>query len=182
MSRSGKRWTGVALAPLLLLPACQTPAPEAPANTRTPTAGAPPSAPTPEGPAQAANQPSPEATSRVGNYDPRGVDSQPDFDGEARVLANRVRPRLPKPLPTDAAKACRAMFKAVDQFYGQTALAGTSRHRITNRIQGSRAQDQQACEAETSPAAAACVTVLLEDREAEFPWLLDQCTRAFPRA
>ncbi|NJK33282.1 MAG: CapA family protein [Deltaproteobacteria bacterium] len=33
---------------------------------------------------------------------------------------------------------------------------------------------------ETSIAATVCVTLLLGDRDSEFPWLLDQCSRAYP--
>jgi hypothetical protein len=47
-------------------------------------------------------------------------------------------------------------------------------------LQTTRKDGIEACQAETSPAAASCVAVLASSAGGEFPWLLDQCSRAFP--
>lgn len=153
-----------ALFAAVLALAC-TPAPEG--RSASPTSS---DAPTP-GPAQA----SPPA-GRTANNDARGFANQPDYDGEAALLKGQVTPRLPDPLPTDRKQACAAMFAAADALYRDIDPAGAA----LKLLQASRAADQSACERETSPRAAACVTVLLADRTAELPWLLDQCSRAFP--
>lgn len=91
-----------------------------------------------------------------------------------------MTPRLPEPLPVDRKQACAAMFAAADALYAgiepESAVPGGA----PTLLLASRAADQAACERDTSPRAAACVTVLLGDRNAELPWLLDQCSRAFP--
>lgn len=113
---------------------------------------------------------------RTANNDARGFANQPDYDGEAALLKEQVAPRLPDPLPTDRKQACADMFAAADALYRDIDPSGGA----LRLLQASRAADQSACERETSPRAAACVTVLLADRNAELPWLLDQCSRAFP--
>ncbi|MDC0718314.1 hypothetical protein [Nannocystis bainbridge] len=152
-----------ALFAVVLLAAC-TPAPEGRSASPTSSDAAP--APT---------QPSPPA-GRTANNDARGFANQPDYDGEAAALRTQVASRLPDPLPTDRKQACSAMFAAADALYRDIDSAGAA----AKLLQASRAADQSACERETSPRAAACVTVLLGDRNAELPWLLDQCSRAFP--
>lgn len=119
--------------------------------------------------------PSPPA-GRTANNDARGFANQPDYDGEAALLKEQVAPRLPDPLPTDRKQACADMFAAADALYRDIDASGGA----LRLLQSTRAADQSACERETSPRAAACVTVLLADRNAELPWLLDQCSRAFP--
>lgn len=152
-----------ALLAAVLVAAC-TPAPEgrsaSPSSKDTPPEPAPASPP----------------SGRTANNDVRGFANQPDYDGEAASLKGQVSPRLPDPLPTDRKQACAAMFAAADALYRDIDSSGAA----LKLLQASRAADQTACERETSPRAAACVTVLLGDRNAELPWLLDQCSRAFP--
>lgn len=143
-----------------------TPAPES----------APPS-PTAESPEAA--RPSPPA-GRTANEDRRGFASQPDYDAEAALLKEQVTPRLPATLPKDRKAACAAMWAAADGLYAEIEPDAGSRESTLKALQATRAADMAACERETSVRAAACVTVLLGDRNAELPWLLDQCSRAFP--
>ena len=112
---------------------------------------------------------------RVGNQ-ASGIDAQPDFDAFALRIREKVGPRLPDPLPPPAT-ACRDMLDAALTFYRQTEGEGST---ALARIERVRAGDEAACKAETSPAAAACVAILLSDQAGEYPWLVDQCTRAFP--
>ncbi len=113
----------------------------------------------------------------VGNQ-VRGIDAMPDYDAQAAELRARVTPRLPDPLPSPKA-ACVTMLDAARQFYldteGEDALA-------LQTMAATRTADLTACEQQTPPAAAACVAVLLSANEGEFPWLLDQCSRAFASA
>jgi hypothetical protein len=143
-----------------------TPAPES----------APPS-PTAEAPEAA--RPTPPA-GRTANEDRRGFASQPDYDAEATLLKEQVTPRLPATLARDRKTACAAMWAAADLFYSEIEPDEQSRAQTWKLLQATRAADLAACERETSVRAAECVTVLLGDRNAELPWLLDQCSRAFP--
>ena len=118
--------------------------------------------------------------SRVGNFDPRGADAQPDYDGEAWRLRERVRRKLPEDRPADARVACQHMFRAVDEFYAAIEPDAQQRERILQDLQATRAQDVTSCMQHTSSDAAACVVVLLDEGRSEFPWILDQCSRAFP--
>ncbi|MBX7083554.1 MAG: hypothetical protein K1X88_30375 [Nannocystaceae bacterium] len=112
----------------------------------------------------------------VGNPS-RGIDDQPDYDGMAQQLRLRMQPRLPQPLP-DAATACAQMLAAAADFYAQTEADASEQH---SRLRATHEVDRAACEAETSPAAAVCVALSLADTAGELPWLLDQCSRAFPK-
>lgn len=112
---------------------------------------------------------------QVGNA-VRGIDAMPDYDAEARYLRERVEPQLPEPLPSPKA-ACVSMLDQARQYYeGTEGEASTAVRTMT----ATRAVDLTACVEETSPAAAACVAVLMRHNEGEFPWVLDQCSRAFP--
>jgi hypothetical protein len=113
------------------------------------------------------------------NNDVRGAGSQPNYDGEAATLRDAITPRLPEPLPEPAA-ACAAMLDAAAVFYGSVARDSAARTKQLADVKATRTADQTRCEQETSPRAATCVALRLAERDAEFPWLLDQCTRAFP--
>jgi hypothetical protein len=117
----------------------------------------------------------------VANDDPWGVQDQPDYDREAALVRAHVQPRLPDPLPTDAREACLRMLEAAEAFYREVERDEQARRQTIRWLRASREEDLRACVTETSPVAAACVTVLLGDRDTELPWLLDQCSRAFPR-
>jgi poly-gamma-glutamate capsule biosynthesis protein CapA/YwtB (metallophosphatase superfamily) len=126
------------------------------------------------------NPSNPKIDSRVGNNDPRGIDDQPDWDRQARELKQRVDSRLPSELPTDKRAACEAMLDEAVAFY--IAVEGDADQRAERmaQLQQTRERDLAGCMRETSITAAVCVTLLLRDRDSEFPWLLDQCTRAYP--
>lgn len=142
---------------------------------------APDGRPAPPGPDdRAASAQASPAPGRTANGDARGAANQPDYDGEAALLKGQVTPRLPDPPPTDRKRACAEMFAAADALYAEIERDPDSRERTLAALQASRAADLAACERDTSARAAACVTVLLGDRNAELPWLLDQCSRAFP--
>jgi hypothetical protein len=127
----------------------------------------------------AGTSPNPQLQSRVGNDDPRGVDDQPNWDQQARELKQRVDPRLPSPLPSDKRAACAAMLDEVQTFY-ESVEGPEQREAKLAELAQTRARDLDGCVADTSIAAAICVKILLGDRDSEFPWLLDQCARAYP--
>jgi hypothetical protein len=116
-------------------------------------------------------------TLNVGNP-ARGLDSQPDYDGQARELRKDVLPRLPDPLP-DATTACTQMLDAVAEFYEKTESDAAPQLQV---LKATRADELKACTGETSAAAASCVVLLAREQAGEYPWLLDQCSRAFPRS
>ena len=122
----------------------------------------------------------PAAPIRTANNDARGVGLQPDYQGEATLLRERVLPRLPDPLPASRAAACTAMLDAVAAFYAEVEPEEGPRTQLLADLRTSRPADLASCERETSVRAASCVRLRLADRDAEYPWLLDQCSRAFP--
>lgn len=117
-----------------------------------------------------------DAIDNVGNQVP-GIEAMPDYDAEAQRLRTRVEPELPRPLPS-AAAACTSMLDNARQYYVDVEGEGSAGARA---MEATREADLAACERETSPAAATCVAVLMSKSEGEYPWLLDQCSRAFPR-
>jgi hypothetical protein len=116
-------------------------------------------------------------TLNVGNP-ARGLDAQPDYDGQAKELRKDVQPRLPDPLP-DAATACTQMLEAVAEFYAKTERDAAPQLEVLKAI---RDAELKACTHQTSAAAASCVALLAREQAGEYPWLLDQCSRAFPRS
>lgn len=121
-------------------------------------------------------------TMRVGNQ-AGGIDDMPDYELEAQQVRDAVVDRLPDPLP-QADAACATMLKAVHRHYvdqdGEQAQS-------VEVLEQTRDADLVACRERTTPAAAACVTVLMHEQQqayepVEYPKLLDQCTRAFPRS
>lgn len=146
---------------LALLLACAPPTERSPAPPPAPTAAATRTA------------------TRTANNDARGASMQPDYDGEAALLREALLPRLPEPLPADRRSACTAMLDAAEAFYADIE-AEAARPRLLAELRETRAAEQGACERETSVRAASCVRLRLADRDAELPWLLDQCSRAFP--
>jgi hypothetical protein len=113
----------------------------------------------------------------VGNQ-VRGIEAMPDYDAEAQRLRVRVEQHLPDPLPSPQA-ACTSMLDGAREHYVSAEGEGST---AALALASTRNADLDACVEETSPAAAACVAVLIANNEGEYPWLLDQCSRAFPRA
>jgi hypothetical protein len=72
------------------------------------------------------------------------------------------------------------MLDAAATFYTEVERSSPGRARIAAAMSATRDEDLDACVRETSVLAATCVTILLDDRNTEFPWLLDQCSRAYP--
>jgi hypothetical protein len=87
-----------------------------------------------------------------------------------------VLPRLPDPLP-DGKAACSQMLDAVAESYAQVDDAPA-----VAVLKATREAELATCAAETSAAAAVCVALLAREQAGEYPWLLDQCSRAFPRS
>lgn len=141
-------------------------------------------APQPESNAPAALTPAPQAPSpaatRTANNDARGAGMQPDYAGEAEALRQQITPRLPDPLPAERRTACAAMLDAAVAFYSDIEPEPAARTQLLADLASTRAADLAQCEQTTSVRAATCVQLRLADRDAELPWLLDQCTRAFP--
>jgi hypothetical protein len=130
--------------------------------------------------ASATTRPPVSTTAKVGNDDPHGVENQPDWSEMARELRVRVEPRMPKELPADPRSACTQMLDAAVTFYDSTEKSEARRTQRLAELAATREDDLGQCIEETSVSAAVCVTVLLGDRDSEYPWLLDQCNRAFP--
>jgi hypothetical protein len=112
----------------------------------------------------------------VGNPS-RGADEQPDYDGMAKALRSRIASRLPDPLPATG-PACSAMLDAAKAAYGRSEFDASD---AVARLAVTHDADLAACERATSASAAACVAIVLEDEGGEWPWVLDQCMRAFPK-
>lgn len=167
---------GLFLGLALLLAGCIQPPEPGPAPSADPGAGTP----DPEGPRPPGSENESKKLARVGNKDDAGVAGQPDWNAMAAQLKTEVEPRLPDPLPASAEVACQAMLDAAISFYESTEPNTDHRKRRRAELAATREADQKACVANTSIKAAACVSVLLGDRNSEFPWLLDQCSRAFP--
>ena len=149
---------------LALLAACATP----PADRNA-------SQPQPASPANSTGASSP---TRTANTDARGAGMQPDYEGEAALLRDQMLTRLPATLPADRRTACTGMLDAAATFYA--GIEPDPRSKLQANLTATRADDQTRCERDTSIRAASCVQVRLGDRNAELPWLIDQCTRAFP--
>jgi hypothetical protein len=145
------------------------------ACTPQPESNAPPS------PSSASQTPSPSVTpTRTANNDARGAGMQPDYAGEAEALRQQIAPRLPEPLPAERRTACAAMLDAAASFYGDIESEPAARTQLLADLATTRTADLAQCEQTTSVRAATCVQLRLADRDAELPWLIDQCTRAFP--
>ena len=138
-------------------------------------------APQPESNAPPSQAPTPAAQpTRTANNDARGAGMQPDYAGEAEALRQHITARLPDPLPAERRTACAAMLDAAVAFYGDIEPDPAVRSKLLADLASTRAADLSQCEQTTSVRAATCVQLRLADRDAELPWLLDQCTRAFP--
>ncbi len=116
-------------------------------------------------------------TLNVGNP-ARGLDAVPDYDAQARELRTQVQARLPDPLP-DGKAACAQMLEAVAEFYTRTEGDAAPQLAV---LKATHDREVATCTSETSAAAAACVALLAREMKGEYPWLLDQCSRAFPRS
>lgn len=120
--------------------------------------------------------PVPPPVRQVGN-EARGVEAQPDYDRFADALRLRIDPDVERTLTSSGAAPCAAMYDAVLRYYEAGEGKDSAAVRHWERV---RAADEASCEQWTSARAAACVRLLLDAREAEFPWLLDQCSRIYP--
>jgi hypothetical protein len=117
----------------------------------------------------------------VGNPSNTGMDTVPDWNQLATQLKQRVGPRLPDPLPADGGQVCDQMLDAARDFYEATELNPEHKKLRLAELESSREFDKRGCLEQTSIEAASCVTILLAEHSAEFPWLLDQCMRAYPK-
>jgi poly-gamma-glutamate synthesis protein (capsule biosynthesis protein) len=106
-----------------------------------------------------------------------GAAHQPDYDAQARALRDRVAPDLPRQLP-GTEEACHQMVDAVARAYAEAE--GEGAHSVA-MLERTRQADLRGCVERTSAAAALCVARLVAAQEGEYPFLLDQCSRAFPR-
>jgi hypothetical protein len=158
----------------------------APAPSRrspSPTSPAPPAAEAPTSPTRddADADAAADAALRTANDDRRSFDNQPDYEGEAAGLRAYVDARLGEIKADEPAAACTRMLDAAAAFYAAVEREEAQRSALLAALSATRESDHEACVRETSLEAAACVVILLGDRSAELPWLLDQCSRAYPR-
>ena len=117
---------------------------------------------------------------KVANPDRRGVEDQPDWNALAQGTKEVVEPMLPSPLPTDRAKVCTEMLDAAVKFYDATEPDSAQRDKRRAELAATREADLGDCQKDLSISAALCVTYRLGDLDSEYPWLVDQCSRAFP--
>ena len=69
--------------------------------------------------------------------------------------------------------------RTVGEYYAQTERDASPQ---LAALKATHDSELAACVAETSAAAASCVALLAREQAGEYPWLLDQCSRAFPRS
>lgn len=110
----------------------------------------------------------------VGN-NASGLADQPDWDASAKRIAERMEGRFPTPLPAPEA-ACNKMLDAARDHYKQTDGEGSD---AVKRLAATRSADHATCVRETTPEVAWCVATLVAEDIGEYPFLLDQCERAF---
>jgi len=138
---------------------------------------------TPNDPVAAPSQPAPApvpTTAHVANPDVRGFTDQPDYNRQALTIRTRVGPKLPAKMPS-VDDACGAMLTEAAAFYRAVESEVAIREQVDGHLTATHDQELARCKAQLSPDAALCVTLLLEERDTEYPWLVDQCIRAFPR-
>lgn len=141
---------------------------------------------------------------RTPNADPNSARNLPDWEARAQALRARVAPELTVTDDAPLGPLCDQMMRDAETFYvalggddvdekakpseqaeqAEQASVGRSKVQASPAAQfrQTRAADRAACERELSPRAAQCVSLQLARRTAEFPWWVDQCARAFPRA
>lgn len=132
---------------------------------------------------------------RTPNADPNSARNLPDWQARARALRERVEPELTVTDDAPLGPLCDQMMRDAEAFYvalegapmvkpgGQVpATSAADGPTPAAQFRQTREADRAACERELSPRAAQCVSLQLARRTAEFPWWVDQCARAFPRA
>jgi len=110
----------------------------------------------------------------VGNH-ASGLADMPDWDETAKAIAAKMDGRFPATMPS-AQVACTTMLDAARAHYIDVQGAESS---AVAAMAASREADLTQCVAQTEPKVALCVATLVGDDEGEYPWLLDQCGRAF---
>jgi len=110
----------------------------------------------------------------VGN-NASGLADQPDWDASAKRIAQRMQGRFPATLPASDA-ACDKMLDAARDHYRQTDGEDSD---AVKRLAATRSAEHTTCVRETTPKVAWCVATLVAEDIGEFPFLLDQCQRAF---
>lgn len=99
----------------------------------------------------------------------------PDWDAVAKQVATRMEGRFPPTLPSPQ-DACTKMLDAARDHYRQTDGEASN---AVGTMAAARDADHAACVRDTEPKVAWCVATLVADDIGEYPWLVDQCTRAF---
>jgi hypothetical protein len=112
---------------------------------------------------------------RVGNQ-VGGLAEMPDYDRDALEVRAAVIDQLPDPLPPPET-ACAQMLAAARAYYVDTD--GPKSQSVAT-LDAMRDAELAACRDQTPSSVAVCVSLLAEQGWAEYPKLLDQCTRAFP--
>ena len=110
----------------------------------------------------------------VGN-NASGLADQPDWDASAKRIGERMKGRFPAELPGPDA-ACDKMLDAARDHYQQTDGDDSD---AVKRLQATREADHATCVRETTPKVSWCVATLVAEDIGEYPFLLDQCQRAF---
>ncbi|MEM6993011.1 MAG: CapA family protein [Myxococcota bacterium] len=156
--RGERTSAAAAWAATLVLAACSNPA-----ATGTP----PPTEDAPPGRGRVVGQ--------VGN-NASGLSEMPDWDAVAKQIGQRMDGRFPASMPTREV-ACTKMLDAARDHYKETDGPESV---AVKTMAATRDADLAACVAETGPRAAWCVATLVAEDIGEYPWLVDQCSRAFP--
>lgn len=118
---------------------------------------------------------------RTPNADPNGADNQPNWDAMAATLRARLAPTLKVADDADPRVMCARLLQEADEFYSALDRGGEETASAQSQLRQTTSGDVEGCATELSTHAIACVSASLRENRAEFPWLVDQCARAFPK-
>lgn len=118
---------------------------------------------------------------RTPNADPNSADNQPDWDAMAATLRARLAPTLKVADDADPRAMCQRLLGEAREFYATIDRGGEGAASAQSQISLTTGDDVDGCVAQLSRHAIACVSASLREQRAEFPWLVDQCARAFPK-
>lgn len=118
---------------------------------------------------------------RTPNADPNGADNQPDWDAMAATLRARLAPTLKVGDGADPREMCARLLQEANEFYATLDRGGEGTASAQSQLSQTMSRDVEGCVTQLSTYAIACVSASLREQRAEFPWLVDQCARAFPK-
>lgn len=94
----------------------------------------------------------------------------------------RLGPTVEGAEDADPRVMCERLLRETRVFYGSIDAAEEGKSSAKTQLSQTIVSDVNGCAEELSLKAISCVSESLRERRAEFPWLVDQCARAFPKA